>query len=81
LTVLRSEGPDGKHAHRRRLVRRIPLYWPEHDITIRGDRHNGRREAMDWCRRNGVRYVFGLPVNAALDPQDLRQDHAWEQRL
>src|SRR5580692_9443519 len=48
---------------------------------FRGDRQNGRREALDWCRCNGVRYVFGLPVNAALDPQDLRQDHAWEQRL
>ena len=24
---------------------------------------------MDWCGRNGVRYVFGLPVDAALDPK------------
>ena len=69
LTVLRpGKTPDGKEvrAHLRRLVRRIRLHWPHTRINIRGDSHYGRREAMDWCERNGVRYVFGLPPNATL---------------
>ena len=35
----------------------------EHRITIRGDSHYGRREAMDWCEENAVRYIFGLSTN------------------
>jgi hypothetical protein len=27
----------------------------------------GRREAMDWCEKNRVQYVFGLSKNATLD--------------
>jgi hypothetical protein len=33
---------------------------------IRGDSHYGRREAMDWCEQNGIRYIFGLSPNAVL---------------
>jgi hypothetical protein len=72
LTILRSgKTPDGKEvrAHLRRLVRRIRLHWPETIITIRGDSHYGRREAMDWCERNSVQYIFGLSGNAVLDAQ------------
>ena len=57
LTILRpGKTPDGKEvrAHLRRLVRRIRLHWPNTRITIRGDSHYGRREAMDWCEKNGV---------------------------
>ena len=57
LTVLRpGKTPSGKEvrAHLRRLVRRIRMHWPETRITIRGDSHYGRREAMDWCEKNGV---------------------------
>ena len=53
-------------AHLRRLVRRIRLHWPHTRITVRGDSHYGRREAMDWCEKNGVRYIFGLSPNAVL---------------
>jgi len=70
LTVLRpGKTPDGKEvrAHIRRLVRRIRLHWPNTVITIRGDSHYGRWEAMQWCEQNGVRYVFGLAQNAALE--------------
>jgi hypothetical protein len=56
-------------AHLRRLVRRICLHWPDTIITIRGDSHYGRREAMDWCECNGVQYVFGLAGNTVLDAQ------------
>jgi hypothetical protein len=72
LTILRpGKTPDGKEvrAHLRRLVRRIRRHWPRTRITIRGDSHYGRREAMDWCEKNGVEYVFGLSKNAVLAAQ------------
>jgi hypothetical protein len=70
LTILRpGKTPDGKEvrAHLRRLVRRIRMHWPSTRITIRGDSHYGRREAIEWCEDNGVQYVFGLPKNPVLD--------------
>src|SRR6202522_3774297 len=72
LTILRPrKTPDGKEvsAHLRRLVRRIRLHWPNTRSTSRGDSHYGRREAMDWCEKNGVRYIFGLSTNAVLADQ------------
>jgi hypothetical protein len=33
----------------RRLIKRIRQHWPETRITIRGDSHYGREEAMTWC--------------------------------
>ena len=53
---------------------RIRLHWPNTLISIRGDRHYGRREAMDWCEKNGVHYIFGLSTNAVLAAQGLHQD-------
>src|SRR3984957_14601391 len=52
LTVLRTgKAPDGWEVcgHLRRLVRRIRQHWLHIAITIRGDSHYGRREAMQWC--------------------------------
>src|SRR5271165_721100 len=69
MTALRpGKTPDGKEvrAHLRRLVRRIRRHWPNTRITIRGDSHYGRLEAMDWCERNDVQYIFGLSTNTAL---------------
>ncbi len=48
-------------AHLRRLTRRIRKSWPKTRITFRGDGHYARPEAMAWCEKNGVDYVFGLP--------------------
>jgi hypothetical protein len=48
------------------LVRRIRRHWPLTRITLRGDSHYGRPEAMAWCEANGVDYVFGLAGNAVL---------------
>ena len=70
LTILRpGKTPGGSEvrSHIRRLVRRIRLHWPNTVITIRGDSHYGRWEAMEWCEQNGVQYVFGLAGNKALD--------------
>ena len=50
----------------RRIIGRIRTHWPETKITIRGDSHYGRDEAMEWCERNGVDYLFGFTGNAAL---------------
>jgi hypothetical protein len=47
-------------AHLRRLVRRIRTRWPLTRITIRGDSHYARPEAMEFCEQNGVTYLFGL---------------------
>jgi hypothetical protein len=70
VTILRpGKTPDGKEvrAHLRRLVRQIRLHWPDTAITIRGDGHYGRREAMEWCESNDIHYVFGLSKNPTLD--------------
>jgi hypothetical protein len=53
--------------HLRRLVRRIRRHWPHTQITIRGDGHYGRPEVMEWCDKNGIDFVFGLPGNPVLD--------------
>ena len=69
VTVLRpGKTPSGREvrAHLRRLVRRIRLHWPNTVITVRGDSHYGRWEAMEWCEQSGVQYVFALERNAAL---------------
>src|SRR3954451_14391354 len=47
-------------AHLRRLVRRIRTRWPLTHITIRGDSHYARPEAMAFCEQNGISYLFGL---------------------
>jgi hypothetical protein len=70
MTVLRpGKTADGGEvrAHLRRLVRRIRRHWPNTVITIRGDSHYGRWEAMEWCEQNNVRYIFGLAQNRAVD--------------
>jgi hypothetical protein len=47
-------------AHLRRLMRRIRARWPLTRITIRGDSHYARPEAMAFCEQNGISYIFGL---------------------
>ena len=61
--------PSGKEVRTllRRLIKRIRQHWPKTRITIRGDGHYGREEAMSWCEANGVDYIFGLAGNAVLD--------------
>src|SRR5271157_3708074 len=61
--------PSGAEVRRwlRRLVKRIRRHWPVTRVTIRGDGHYGRDEAMNWCEDNGVDYIFGFGGNAVLD--------------
>src|SRR5918995_2840627 len=50
----------------RHVVQAIRARWPRVDILVRGDSHYGRPEAMTWCERNRVGYVFGLAGNQVL---------------
>jgi hypothetical protein len=60
--------PDGAEVALvlRHVIRRIRARWPQVDILVRGDSHYGRPEAMSWCERNRVGYVFGLAGNKVL---------------
>ncbi|WP_114011795.1 IS1380 family transposase [Cohaesibacter intestini] len=53
-------------AHIRRLYRRIRAKWPNTHIVIRGDGHYARPEAMDFCEKNGIQYLFGLAATRPL---------------
>jgi hypothetical protein len=60
--------PDGAEVALvlRHVIRRSRARWPRVDILVRGDSHYGRPEAMSWCERNRVAYVFGLAGNKVL---------------
>jgi hypothetical protein len=60
--------PDGAEVALvlRHVIRAIRARWPKVDILVRGDSHYGRHEAMSWCERNRVAYVFGLAGNKVL---------------
>jgi Transposase DDE domain group 1 len=62
----------------RHVVRALRARWPRVDILIRGDSHYARHEAMTWCERNRVGYVFGLAGNPVLlkNVADLAEDAA-----
>jgi hypothetical protein len=68
--VLRpAKTPSGREVagHVRRLIRRIRRRWPETRILLRGDGHYARRQVMAFCEaEDGVDYLFGLALNAAL---------------
>jgi hypothetical protein len=85
VVILRAgKTPSGVEVrgHLRRIVRRIRAHWPTTHITIRGDSHYGRAEAMEWCENNGVDYLFGIAGNAVLkaafevDADPIRVDRA-----
>ena len=50
----------------RHVIRAIRARWPRVEIMVRGDSHYGRPEAMAWCERNRVAYIFGLGGNKVL---------------
>jgi hypothetical protein len=60
--------PDGVEVARvlRHVIGRIRARWPRVEILVRGDSHYGRIEAMTWCQRNRVAYIFGLAGNSVL---------------
>ena len=60
--------PDGAEVAPvlRHVIGRIRGHWPKVDILVRGDSHYGRHEAMAWCERQRVDYIFGLAGNPVL---------------
>jgi hypothetical protein len=60
--------PDGAEVALvlRHIIRAIRRRWPRVDILVRGDSHYGRPEAMSWCERERVGYVFGLAGSKVL---------------
>ncbi len=48
------------------MIGHIRARWPAVDIVVRGDSHYARPEAMTWCERQRVGYIFGLAGNAVL---------------
>src|SRR3954454_11859148 len=60
--------PDGAEVTLvlRHVIRAIRRRWPRVDILVRGDSHYGRPEAMSWCERNRIAYIFGLAGNKVL---------------
>jgi hypothetical protein len=72
--------PDGAEVGRvlRHVVRAVRARWPKVEILVRGDSHYGRPEAMSWCERNRVGYIFALAGNPVLLAKvgDLGEDAA-----
>ena len=48
------------------LVKRFRQEWPEVRIIFRGDSGFCRREMLNWCDRNNVKYIVGLAKNSRL---------------
>ena len=72
--------PDGAEVALvlRHVIGHIRARWPAVDIVVRGDSHYGRPEAMAWCERKRIGYIFGLAGNAVLLRRvgDLAEDAA-----
>ena len=49
------------------LVKRFRQKWPDVAIVFRGDSGFCRHRMLEWCDRNGVRYIVGLARNAVLE--------------
>ena len=60
--------PDGAEVALvlRHVIGRIRARWPRIEIIVRGDSHYARPEAMAWCERKRIGYIFGLAGNPVL---------------
>jgi hypothetical protein len=67
--VLRpAKRPSGMEirAFLRRLLRAIRANWPATHILIRGDSHYCCPEVIDFCRANGLDFIFGVAPSSTL---------------
>jgi Transposase DDE domain group 1 len=67
--VLRpAKRPSGMEirAFLRRLLRAIRANWPATQILIRGDSHYCCPEVIDFCRANGLDFIFGVAPSTTL---------------
>jgi Transposase DDE domain group 1 len=60
--------PDGAEVALvlRHVIGHIRARWPAVEIVVRGDSHYARPDAMAWCERQRVGYIFGLAGNPVL---------------
>jgi len=72
--------PDGAEVTLvlRHVIGHIRARWPSVDVVVRGDSHYSRPEAMAWCERKRIGYIFGLAGNSVLLRRvgDLAEDAA-----
>jgi hypothetical protein len=69
VIILRpGKTPDGAEVTLvlRHVIGHIRARWPAVDIVVRGDSHYARPEAMAWCERKRIGYIFSLAGNAVL---------------
>ena len=67
--VLRpAKRPNGKEirALLRRLLRALRAHWPRTQILLRADSHYCCPEVLDWCRAEGLDYIFGVAPTSTL---------------
>ena len=67
--VLRpAKRPGGKEikAFLRRLLRAIRANWPKTEIVLRADSHYCGPEVLDFCRADGLDYIFGVAPTSTL---------------
>jgi len=61
----RPKGTDIR-ALLRRLLRAIRANWPMTEILLHADSHSCGPEVLDWCRPNGVDFIFGVAPTSTL---------------
>ena len=63
-----AKRPSGKEAERflRRLLRAIRANWPRTKILLRADSHYCAPETIDFCRANGLDFIFGVAPTTTL---------------
>jgi len=67
--VLRpARRPSGKEVRPflRRLLRAIRANWPKTEILLRGDSHYCSPQVLDWCRAEGLDFIFGVAPTSTL---------------
>jgi hypothetical protein len=67
--VLRpARRPSGKEVRPflRRLLRAIRANWPRTEILLRGDSHYCSPQVLDWCRAEGLNFIFGVAPTSTL---------------
>jgi hypothetical protein len=67
--VLRpARRPSGKEVRPflRRLLRAIRANWPRTEVLLRGDSHYCSPQVLDWCRAEGVDFIFGVAPTSTL---------------
>lgn len=50
----------------RRLLRAIRANWPNTSILLRADSHYCAPDVLDWCRANGIDFIFGVAPTTTL---------------